>query len=62
MNSMLFPTVEAIKDLVMELKKEYGDQLIAFLDFHGHSVKRNIFSYGPEFPIYNLNYYIKLYK
>lgn len=28
-----------------------------FIDLHGHSVKRNVFAYGPEFPISNINYY-----
>ena len=28
-----------------------------FLDFHGHSIKKNVFMYGPEFPIIQKNYY-----
>ena len=28
-----------------------------FLDFHGHSIKKNVFMYGPEFPIIQRNYY-----
>ena len=28
-----------------------------FLDFHGHSIKKNVFMYGPEFPIIDKNYY-----
>ena len=28
-----------------------------FLDFHGHSVKKNVFMYGPEFPIIQRQYY-----
>ena len=28
-----------------------------FLDFHGHSVKKNVFMYGPEFSISNKFYY-----
>jgi len=28
-----------------------------FIDLHGHSVKRNIFAYGPEYPIFDVNYY-----
>ena len=27
-----------------------------FLDFHGHSIKKNVFMYGPEFPIIHRNY------
>lgn len=29
---------------------------MAFIDLHGHSRKKNVFSYGPEYPIHNLNY------
>lgn len=28
-----------------------------FLDFHGHSTKKNTFMYGPEFPITDRYYY-----
>lgn len=28
-----------------------------FMDLHGHSLKKNIFAYGPEFPIFDINYY-----
>ncbi len=28
-----------------------------FLDLHGHSVKKNVFAYGPEYPLYDINYY-----
>lgn len=28
-----------------------------YLDFHGHSVKKNVFAYGPEFPLIHKYYY-----
>lgn len=28
-----------------------------FIDLHGHSVKKNIFSYSPEFSMWDINYY-----
>ena len=28
-----------------------------YFDFHGHSVKKNVFAYGPEFPIIHKCYY-----
>lgn len=28
-----------------------------YLDFHGHSRKKNTFFYGPSFPIHEPNYY-----
>ena len=27
------------------------------MDLHGHSVKKNAFAYGPEYPIFDINYY-----
>lgn len=27
-----------------------------FLDLHGHSLKKNIFIYGPEYPIFSSHY------
>ncbi len=38
------------------------DGILMFLDLHGHSIKKNVFLYGPEYPIYHKNYYLsKLY-
>ena len=28
-----------------------------FFDLHGHSVKKNVFIYGPEYEIWETNYY-----
>jgi hypothetical protein len=39
------------------LKAEYRGRLIFFLDLHGHSVKKNVFLYGPEYEIWEANYY-----
>jgi hypothetical protein len=27
------------------------------MDFHGHSVKKNVFIYGPEYNLFETNYY-----
>lgn len=48
---MMYPTIADLKQLVEESKN-----IFAFLDFHGHSVKKNVFTYGPEFPIFSSNY------
>jgi len=42
-----FPEVHAFKKLVTENKIVFKDDLSIFLDFHGHSVKKNTFVYGP---------------
>ena len=54
---IFYPTVAALKELVAETKKTFGNNLIMFLDLHGHSVKKNIFAYGPEYPIFDINYF-----
>ena len=53
----LYPTVAAFKILVKQLKKSHGEKLTVFLDFHGHSVKKNVFMYGPEYPIFDVGYF-----
>jgi cytosolic carboxypeptidase protein 2/3 len=44
--------VKALKELVVRLKMEFKGRLIMFLDLHGHSVKKNVFLYGPEYDIW----------
>lgn len=36
-NKLLFPTVNALRELVAECKKENEESIIAYLDMHGHS-------------------------
>ena len=31
-------------------------KLIYFLDFHGHSIKKNVFTYGPEYEMWTTKY------
>lgn len=38
-------------------KQIYGENAFIYLDFHGHSIKKNVFAYGPEYPISHKNYY-----
>ncbi|CAK72384.1 unnamed protein product (macronuclear) [Paramecium tetraurelia] len=40
----LLPEVKALKNLI----EDNSPQLIAYLDFHGHLVRKNIFLYGPS--------------
>jgi murein tripeptide amidase MpaA len=44
---MVFPEVFAFKNFVAEQKAIYKENLSLFIDFHGHSVKKNTFAYGP---------------
>ncbi len=53
----IFPEVYAFKKLVTETKLVFKNNLMMFLDFHGHSTKKNVFAYGPEFPIMDKFYY-----
>lgn len=62
---MIFPEVWAMKKMIKELYSIFGSNLIGFIDLHGHSgiwwidilVKKNVFLYGPEFALWNYNYY-----
>lgn len=38
-------------------KQIYQGDAMIYLDFHGHSVKKNAFAYGPEYSIIHKNYY-----
>jgi hypothetical protein len=51
-----FPEVFYFKEFVREEKRKYK-RVAMFLDLHGHSVKKNVFIYGPEYPISDNSYY-----
>jgi hypothetical protein len=53
----LFPEVRFLKELAIKTKEEFKNRLTVFMDFHGHSVKKNVFIYGPEYGICESNYY-----
>jgi len=57
-NKSLFPTVFAMKELLQHTKNKYGENLFAFFDLHGHSIKRNVFIYGPEFQANKKEYFL----
>lgn len=46
-NFDLFPEVINLRTYVQKLKKELPCKFTYFLDFHGHSLKKNVFLYGP---------------
>jgi predicted deacylase len=46
-DKFILPEISALKDLVVKSKQTYGKNLLFFLDFHGHSIKKNVFIYGP---------------
>mgnify|MGYP001947067967 CR=1 FL=1 len=33
-----------------------SDEILAFLDMHGHSRKKNVFIYGPQEPLHSEKY------
>jgi len=53
----LHPTVFYMKKVVREIKQQKKGKIFAFIDFHGHSQKKNVFMYGAEYPVYNPMYY-----
>lgn len=53
----LHPIVYAIKKLIHDEVQTNGeDNIRAFIDMHGHSRKKNVFMYGPQFPIHDSKY------
>ena len=43
----LIPEIVDLKQLVKKLKYDNKYNIPYFLDFHGHSLKKNVFFYGP---------------
>lgn len=56
-DEIINPEVVALKELGMRLKQEHGDRFNLFLDLHGHSSERNIFTYGPDYDTTETNFY-----
>lgn len=56
----LHPIVCAVKKLFRDLKPDLSthdeNQILAFIDMHGHSRKKNVFMYGPGYPIHDVRY------
>ena len=48
-NRHLFSEVDAIKRLISQIQLSYDIEV--FLDFHGHSRKKNMFLFGPNYNI-----------
>ncbi|KAL4481481.1 hypothetical protein ABPG74_007570 [Tetrahymena malaccensis] len=55
--NQLFPSVQALKNLIRDLKEQYGKNMLGLIDLHGHSVKKNIFTFGPYYPPTDFRYY-----
>lgn len=43
------PEITAIMNLIRKIKKKYSRLFRIFIDFHGHSSRQNIFTYGPPY-------------
>ena len=51
-----FPEIFHLIEHTKKLKKEHKQRLSIYLDLHGHSVKKNVFFYGPDYNMAH-NYY-----
>lgn len=56
-DSELFVQVYELKKYLQKCKNIYGNDFNLFMDFHGHTVKKNVFTYGPQFIISDTRYY-----
>ncbi len=45
--SELFVEVYELKKFLEKCKSIYQQDFNVFMDFHGHTVKKNVFTYGP---------------
>lgn len=46
--TFMIPEIEFCKNLVFEITKNKKKKIFMFMDFHGHSVKRNAFCFAPS--------------
>ena len=53
----LHPSIYGLKQLLSDIKKAQKGNIFTFIDFHGHSIKKNAFTYGTEYPLHNNSYY-----
>lgn len=51
-----FPEIFHLIDYTKKLKKEHKQRLSIYLDLHGHSVKKNVFFYGPDYNLAHTYY------
>lgn len=51
-----FPESFHLIELAKELKMKHKKRFCFYIDLHGHSVKKNVFMYGPDFNIQHTNY------
>lgn len=54
----LHPTICAVLKIIQEERDKAGSGpgIFTYIDIHGHSKKKNLFLYGPEFPIHDTRY------
>jgi hypothetical protein len=51
----LHPTIHSLKELLTKAQSSGG--LFSFIDLHAHSRKKNVFIYGPHYPLHDEKYY-----
>jgi murein tripeptide amidase MpaA len=51
-----FPEVYQLLRLGEDLKKRHKNKFCLYLDLHGHSIKKNVFMYGPDYALQDSNY------
>lgn len=57
-NPKLHPIVHNIKKMLKEItvKAEEPEPIASFVDIHGHSRKKSVFMYGPNYPLHSAKY------
>lgn len=57
LNKFIFPEIYALDQFAKNLKQKYQKRLEFYFDFHGHSSKKNLFCYGPEYHPSNMMFF-----
>ena len=52
----IFPETYQLLKFAKELKRIHQQQFCLYIDLHGHSLKKNVFMYGPEYSIQDSKY------
>jgi hypothetical protein len=58
-NPKLHPIVVAIKKMLSDINKRATEQypICSFVDIHGHSRKKSVFMYGPDYALHSNKYF-----
>ncbi len=57
LDNFIFPEITKMHELALEIRQKHFKGIEFYFDFHGHSSKKNLFSYGPDHSPRNIYYF-----